>query len=82
MGSVNNPNALASKLQKTFELRKEQHAYKAGMETSDKPEDEKIEKTLFVKARRELKYGEVVKVIDVVKGSGASPIVLQLDDLP
>jgi biopolymer transport protein ExbD len=82
MGSVNDPSGLASKLQKTFELRKEQHAYKVGMETSNKPEDEKIEKTLFVKAPRALKYGEVVKVIDAIKGAGANPIVLQLDDLP
>src|SRR5260370_16632835 len=82
MGSVNDPGPLASKLQKTFELRKEQHAYKVGMETSNKPEDEKIEKTVFVKAPRALKYGEVVKVIDALKSAGANPIGLRCDDLP
>ena len=49
---------------------------------SDLTEDQKIEKTVFVKAPRSLKYGEVVKVIDAIKGAGASPVGLQVDDLP
>src|SRR5919106_5880115 len=45
MGSVNDPSALAAKLQQTFALRKEQHAYKVGMETATNiPEDQRIEK--------------------------------------
>jgi biopolymer transport protein ExbD len=83
MGSVNDPSALAAKLQQTFALRKDQHAYKVGMETaSNIPEDQRIEKTVFVKAPRALKYGEVVKVIDAIKGAGANPVGLQVDDLP
>ena len=83
MGSVNDTSALAAKLQQTFQLRKEQHAYKVGMETATNiPEDQRIEKTVFVKAPRSLKYGEVVKVIDAIKGAGASPVGLQVDDLP
>src|SRR5436305_8042767 len=51
MGSVNDPTALAAKLQQTFQQRKEQHAYKVGMETATNvPEDQRIEKTVFVKA--------------------------------
>jgi biopolymer transport protein ExbD len=83
MGSVNDPSALAAKLQMTFQQRKEQHAYKYGMEGANNiPEDQRIEKTVFVKAPRALKYGEVVKVIDAIKGAGANPIGLQVDDLP
>jgi biopolymer transport protein ExbD len=82
MGSVNDTSALAAKLQQTFQLRKEQHAYKVGMETSTVPEDQKIEKTVFVKAPRALHYGDVVKVIDAIKGAGANPVGLQVDDLP
>jgi biopolymer transport protein ExbD len=53
------------------------------METrTDVTEDERIEKTVFVKAPRSLKYGEVVKVIDAIKGAGANPVGLQVDDLP
>src|SRR6266446_6213444 len=60
MGSVNDPSALAAKLQQVFQQRKEQRAYKVGMESrSDVPEDQRIEKTVFVKARRALHYGDV-----------------------
>ena len=83
MGSVNDPSALAAKLQQVFQQRKEQRAYKVGMESrSDVPEEQRIEKTVFVKAPRALRYGDVVKVIDAIKGAGASPVGLQVDDLP
>src|SRR5713226_10483676 len=83
IGSVNDTGALAAKLAQTFELRKDQHAYKVGMEgRTDLPEDQRVEKTVFVKAPRALHYGDVVKVIDAIKGAGASPVGLQVDDLP
>ena len=83
MGSVNDTSNLAATLLKTFQQRKEQHAYKVGMETATNiPEDQRIEKTVFVKAPRALKYGDVVKVIDAIKGAGANPVGLQVDDLP
>jgi biopolymer transport protein ExbD len=40
-----------------------------------------VEKTVFIKAPKGLKYGEVVKVIDAVKAVKASPVGLQIDDL-
>ncbi len=82
MGSVNDTTPLSNKLAQVFKERKETRAYKVGMEASNVSEDEKIEKTVFVKAPRALKYGEVVKVIDAIKGAGASPVGLQVDDLP
>jgi biopolymer transport protein ExbD len=45
-------------------------------------EEDRIEKTVVVKAPRATKYGDVVKVIDAIKGAGASPVGLQVDDLP
>jgi biopolymer transport protein ExbD len=83
MGSVNDPTALSQRLQAVFLQRKEQRAYKVGMEArTDMKDDERIEKTVFVKAPRATKYGDVVKVIDAIKGAGASPVGLQVDDLP
>jgi biopolymer transport protein ExbD len=38
-------------------------------------------KAVFIKAPRTLPYGDVVKVIDVVKLSGGQPIGLQIEDL-
>jgi biopolymer transport protein ExbD len=83
MGSVNDTTSLSMRLAQVFAQRKEQRAYKPGMETrSDLPENERIEKTVFVKAPRSLPYGDVVKVIDAIKGAGANPVGLQVDDLP
>ncbi len=83
MGSVNDTAALSQKLVQVFQLRKEQRAYKPGMESQPNlPEDQRIEKTVFVKAPRSVKYGDVVKVIDAIKGAGANPVGLQVDDLP
>jgi len=83
LGSVNDTAPLAQKLAQTFAQRKDQRAYKVGMETrTDLKEEDRIEKTVFVKAPRAAKYGDVVKVIDAIKGAGASPVGLQVDDLP
>ena len=83
VGSVNDPSALAQRLAAVFAQRKDQRAYKVGMEArSDLKDDERIEKTVFVKAPRATKYGDVVKVIDAIKGAGATPVGLQVDDLP
>jgi len=83
MGSVNDTTSLSMRLAQVFAQRKEQRAYKPGMETrSDLPDSERIEKTVFVKAPRSLPYGDVVKVIDAIKGAGANPVGLQVDDLP
>ena len=82
LGSVNDPSVLAQRLALTFQQRKEQRAYKIGMETrTDLKEDDRIEKTVFVKAPRALRYGDVVKVIDAIKGAGANPVGLQTEAL-
>ena len=73
MGSVNDTGQLSQRLAGLFAQRKEQRAYKPGTE--------EVEKTVFVKAPRSLKYGDVVKVIDAIKGAGANPVGLQVDDL-
>jgi biopolymer transport protein ExbD len=83
MGSVNDTAPLAQRLAGVFQQRKDQRAYKVGMETAaNVTEEDRIEKTVFVKAPRALKYGDVVKVIDAIKGAGANPVGLQVDDLP
>jgi biopolymer transport protein TolR len=53
MGSVNDTGPLSQRLVQVFHQRKELRAYKPGMETrSDLNEEERIEKTVFVKAPR------------------------------
>ena len=83
LGSVNDTAPLAQRLAAVFQQRKDQRAYKVGMEArTDVKEEDRIEKTVFVKAPRAAKYGDVVKVIDAIKGAGANPVGLQVDDLP
>lgn len=81
-GSVNDPEPLGAKLHDIFQQRTEMRAYRPGVETrTDLPESDRIEKTIIIKANRSTRYGDVIKIIDTVKGAGAAPIVLQIDDL-
>ena len=81
-GSVNDTAPLSQRLSGIFQERRQQRAYAPGMENrTDLPEEEKIAKAVFVKAPRSMKYVEVVKVIDAIKGAGGNPIGLQIDDL-
>ena len=82
IGTVDDPGPLAARLTQIFQERRANRAYRQGMETrADLPEEERIERTVFVKAPRSMRYGQVVQVIDALKGAGASPVGLQIDDL-
>jgi len=82
MGAAEDTGQLTQKLTAVFQKRKEQHAYKPGLETrTDLSEDERVEKTVVVKAQRSTRYADVVSLIDAIKGASANPIVLQIDDL-
>ena len=82
MGTVDDPSPLVAKLISTFAERTRNHAYRPDMVSRvDLPEQQRIEKTVFIKAPHNIPYGEVARVMDGLKGSGADPIGLQLDDL-
>jgi biopolymer transport protein ExbD len=82
MGTVEDTSKLSAALVSLFRLRTTNHVYRPEMVTRlDVPEQYRIQKTVFVKAPRSIPYGAVAKVIDGLKGSGADPVGLQLDDL-
>src|SRR5688572_10804329 len=82
MGTVDDPSNLSARLSSLFAERTINRAYRHDMVSRfDVPEAERIEKTVFIKAPRSIAYGEVTKVIDALKGAGANPVGLQLDDL-
>jgi biopolymer transport protein ExbD len=82
MGTIDDPSQLSATLAELFHKREENHVYRDEMFTrSDLPEHVRIEKTVFIKAPRSIAYGDVVKVMDGIKGAGANPIGLQLDNL-
>jgi biopolymer transport protein ExbD len=81
-GTVDDAAKLSLKLVSLFQERTKNHFYRDDMLSRlDLPEELRIEKTVFIKAPRAISYGEVARVIDGVKGAGAEPIGLQLDDL-
>ncbi|HKR11851.1 MAG TPA: biopolymer transporter ExbD [Pyrinomonadaceae bacterium] len=82
MGTVDDPARLSAKLSSLFAERTRNHVYRQSMLMRiDLPERVRIEKTVFIKAPRSISYGEVARVMDSLKGAGANPIGLQLDDL-
>ncbi|HEX8638070.1 MAG TPA: biopolymer transporter ExbD [Pyrinomonadaceae bacterium] len=83
LGTPDDTEKLVERLKTVFEQRKANAVYSENAALDTKlSEDEKIEKTVFIKAPRAADYGKVAKIIDAVKLSGAHPISLQIDDLP
>jgi len=73
LGDVTNTADLINRLTTIFKEREANGSFREGTN--------EIEKTLFIKSPRSVRYGDVVKVIDAVKQAGAQPIGLQIDDL-
>ena len=72
-GSVDDPSALTTTLAGIFKTRENNGVFREGTN--------QVEKTLFIKSPKSVRYGDVVKVIDAAKQAGAEPIGLQVDDL-
>ena len=72
-GNVTDASDLTTRLSTIFKEREATGAFREGTN--------EVEKTVFIKSPRSMKYGEVVRVIDAVKQAGAQPIGLQIDDL-
>ena len=68
-----NASSLTSQLEAIFKERDANGVFREGTN--------EVEKTVFIKSPRSVKYGDVVKVIDAVKLAKAQPIGLQIDDL-
>ena len=82
MGSVNDTSKISATLSELFQKRLQNRVYRDELrDRPDLPDSLRIEKTVFIKAPRSLPYLDVVRVLDGIKGSGASPIGLQIDDL-
>jgi biopolymer transport protein ExbD len=73
LGNVSDTADLTNRLTTIFKEREANGSFREGTN--------EVEKTLFIKSPRSIRYGDVVKVIDAVKVAGASPIGLQIDDL-
>ena len=72
-GDVSDTSKLTERLRDVFKQREDNGVFREG--TSE------VEKTVFIKSPKSVKYGDVARVIDAAKLAGASPIGLQIDDL-
>jgi biopolymer transport protein ExbD len=82
MGTVDDPSKLNVKLVALFEERTRNKVYRDDMrDRFDLPDRLRVEKTVFIKAPRTMPYGRIMQVMDGLKGAGAEPFGLQLDDL-
>ena len=82
MGSVNDTSKLGKALFDLFEKRLQNHVYRDELrDRTDVPDAARIEKTVFIKAPRSIPYADVMRVLDSIKGAGANPVGLQIDDL-
>ncbi len=82
MGTVDNLTPLTTKITSVFEERLRNRAFRSDLIARvDLPDFMRVEKTLFIKAPRNIPYGEVARVLDGLKGAGADPIGLQLNEL-
>lgn len=74
IGNLKDTKPLTDTLSRVFAEREEARVFETN--------SNKIVKAVIISAPRSAKYGEVVRVVDAVKSSGADPVILQIDDLP
>ena len=72
-GTLDDPSPLTNRLSELFKQRENNGVFREGTN--------QVEKTIFIKSPKSVRYGDVVKVIDAAKMAGAEPIGLQIDDL-
>jgi biopolymer transport protein ExbD len=72
-GNITDTEPLTNRLKAIFQDRTNNGVFREGTN--------EVEKTIFIKSPKSMRYGDVVKVIDAAKVAGASPIGLQIDDL-
>lgn len=72
-GDTSNTEPLTQQLTSIFKTREVNRVWREN--------SQEVEKTIFIKSPRSVRYGDVVKVIDAAKIAGAEPIGLQIDDL-
>ena len=73
LGTVEDSEKVQAELRRVFEYRAANGIFR--------PQSNEVERTVFIKAPKNINYGSVAKVVDALKLSGAEPIGLQIDDL-
>jgi biopolymer transport protein ExbD len=72
-GTISDTKKLENKLSEIFKQRENYGVFRVG--------SNEVEKTVFLKVSKSSKYGDFIKLVEAVKGAGAQPIGIQIDDL-
>jgi biopolymer transport protein ExbD len=82
LGTSSDADALTTRLKAVFADRiASGDVSESFADDPQRPVSDRIERTVFIKAPKDLDYGSVARVVDAVKLSGAYPISLQIDRL-
>ena len=82
MGTVDDPSILVTTLYEVIQQRFQNRVFRDELrDRNDLPDNVRVERTVFIKAPRMIAYAEVVRVLDAIKGAGATPVGLQIDNL-
>ncbi len=73
LGLISDTKKLENMLVKIFKDREAMGVFREGTN--------EVEKTVFLKVSKSNKYGDFIRLVEAVKGAGASPIRIQLDDI-
>ncbi len=72
-GTISDSKKLENKLVEIFKERESNGVFR---EFSNE-----VEKTIFLKVSKSVKYGDFIKLVEAVRAAGAQPIGIQIDDL-
>lgn len=73
MGTISDTKKLEDTLAKIFKDREYNGVFREGTN--------EVEKTIYLKVSKSVKYGDFIKLVEAVKIAGAEPIGIQIDDL-
>lgn len=87
VGSVEETDKLITRLREIFQDRLKARAYKEGIterpDFAEMSEEDRVQRIhIIIKSPRSAAYEDVVRVVDAAKSGGASPVSLQIEDLP
>lgn len=72
MGRISDPRKLENALAEVFKYRESNGFFREGTN--------EVEKTVFLKVSKSGKYGDFIRLVEAVKGAGANPVGIQMDD--
>ncbi len=82
VGTLDDLKPLATKLSEILRQRVEYHVYRHGLETrTDIPIAERIQRTILVRPAESVTYGDVARLLELLKQLHADPIAVQTNHL-